>query len=143
MAPEMDTTPAAPAPFDFERIKSMVAKGTELAGQGIAPGTVEFNRQEGLDYHGFVAWRTNHSAGIDSAELDAVQAQAPVDPDVEPEDARVARVAAEGPVGERDDVRAEREAQEAARAALEEAARVAAEAPAEPAPGQEPAQPSA
>jgi hypothetical protein len=125
MAPEMETStePEAPAPFDFEKIKSMVERGAALAAAGTLPGTSAFNRQEGLDYHGFVAWRQNHSDGIDSAELDAVQAQAPLDSEVESDEARAARVATEGTPGERDDVRQAREA-----------AAVAPAAPGEPAP---------
>lgn len=88
---------AEPAPLDIGLIKAMVEKGAGLVAEGIQAGTTEFNRQGGLDFHGFRAWREAHAdeTGTGAGELDAIEALAPVDPDVETPEARQARQAAE------------------------------------------------
>ena len=104
--------PAAPPPHGFERIREMVEKGVALVEQGIQPGTIPFNQGEGLDYHGFKAWRRSHSDGCDTAELDEVEAKAVVDPDVETPEAKADREVKER-AGETPEAKADREAWEA------------------------------
>jgi hypothetical protein len=94
--------PEAP-PLGFDQVKEMVANGVKAVEDGFAAGSKEFHKQfhpvlEGagvLDHHGFRAWRAAHSEGIDPAELDAVEATAVVDPDVETTEAKGAREAKE------------------------------------------------
>jgi hypothetical protein len=105
MSPQMQVEPEAEQPLespphDLARITEMVENGVKAAEAGLQAGTVEFHKFAKdaagvLDHHGFKAWRANHSEGCDPAELDALEAKAVVDPDVEPDDAREARMAAE------------------------------------------------
>ncbi len=104
--------PTEPAPLGFERIKEMVEKGVQLVEQGIQAGTVEFHKAEGLDWHGFKAWRAAHADETVAGELDAVEAKAVVDTDVETEEAKELREQRER-AEETPEAKADREAWEA------------------------------
>lgn len=89
--------PPSPPPHGFERIKAMVEKGGQLVDAGVQAGTVEFNKAEGLDWHGFRAWVEAHGeeTGVGAEEIAAVEARAVVDPDVETAEAKAEREAKE------------------------------------------------
>jgi hypothetical protein len=108
--------PPEPPPHGFDRIKQMVENGIAAVEAGFKVGENEFHKQGGdigvLDHHGFKAWRAAHSEGCDPAELDAVEAKAVVDPDVETAEAKAVREAKER-AEETPEAKAVREAWEA------------------------------
>lgn len=93
MAVSEPPAPPEPPPMEFAQIKEMVDQGATLHAQGILAGTIPFHQGQGLDLHGFKAWRAAHAdeTGTGKAELDAVEARAVVDPDVETAEAKAAR----------------------------------------------------
>jgi hypothetical protein len=124
MSPQMQVEPEAEQPLespphDLARITEMVENGVKAAEAGLQAGTVEFHKFAKdaagvLDHHGFKAWRAAHAdeTGTGAAELDALEARAVVDPDVEPDDVREARMAEER-AAETPEAKAVREAWEA------------------------------